>query len=292
MLALAGNRLVISVAIFTDSVYVDELLSITLRAGFHASDRVLHVARVFMAINMCTQRLRKLYRVLLTTSRSVPSAKVLWPNPTVHPSQPVGLDLSLQFISKVDRLFGTKLQVVDGANKQHAIYLAKMRIPGDTSTREVLVKFTAKYNEDAHRLLAESVPPLAPTLHSCTRVIGDLFMVVMQYISESEGGCLRDVSLRPNLEAVRAGVSEALRLLHGHDLVFGDLREGNLLYLPNDGGRVLFVDFDHVGKHKVDRYSACLNREAGLGVDSLELMEKSHDVENFDGLMSRLSEWQ
>ena len=245
-----------------------------------------------MAINMCTQRLRKLYRVLLTTSRSVPSAKVLWPNPTVHPSQPVGLDPSLQFISKVDRLFGTKLQVVDGANKQHAIYLAKMRIPGDTSTREVLVKFTAKYNEDAHRLLAESVPPLAPTLHSCTRVIGDLFMVVMQYISESEGGCLRDVSLRPNLEAVRAGVSEALRLLHGHDLVFGDLREGNLLYLPNDGDRVLFVDFDHVGKHKVDRYSACLNREAGLGVDSLELMEKSHDVENFDGLMSRLSEWQ
>jgi len=190
----------------------------------------------------------------------------------------------------VDRLLGTRLQApVDEANKQHAMYLARAQLPGETSTKEVLVKFTAKYHEAAHRLLASHDPPFAPALHSCTRVIGGLFMVVMQYIPESDGGCLRNPSLRPDPTVVRKGVSDALYLLHDDDLVFGDLREGNLLYLPGNGGRVLLIDFDGVGQDGTDRYSACLNPQAGLGVDRLQIMEKSHDLDNLERLMDRLS---
>ena len=200
LLALSGNRLIISTAIFTDATYADKLLPITLCTGFHAPDKVLHIASVFVAINKCTERLRMLYKRLPEIAHSIPPARVLWPNPIVDPSQSTGLDHSLEIFPKVDHVLGTPFQTIDEVNKPRAMHLATMQIQDDISTREVLVKFTAKYNKDAHHLLAKNDPPLAPTLHSCTRVIGDLFMVVMQYISESEGGCIRNPAIRSTLE--------------------------------------------------------------------------------------------
>ena len=67
---------------------------------------------------------------------------------------------------------------------------------------------------------------------------------------------------------------------------------GNLLYLPNDEGHVSFVDFVRVCRHGIDRCSACLNPEAGLGVDKLRIMQKSHDIKNLERLMSQPSMWQ
>jgi len=281
----------VSAAIFTDSVYADELVSIKLHFGSHASDNVLHVARVFMTINKCTERLRRLYRNLKQSANTIPLGKVLWPSPTVDPADSVQGIPELEFFSKVDRLLGTPINqtAIDEENKRHAIYLARMRTEGGAPTTDVLVKFAVKYNAAAHRLLASHDPPLAPALYSCKRVIGDMFMVIMEYIPNSKGASLYGASLLPPaLESVRQGVSQALDLLHGQNLVFGDLRELNVLYLPEED-RVLLVDFDGVGRDGEDRYSACLNHEVGLGVVRLQIMEKSHDDENFKRLMDRLS---
>lgn len=244
-----------------------------------------------MAINKCTERLRRLYRNLNTSIDTSPSAEIMWPDPTTDPSESAEGAQELEFFAKVDRLLGTPINqtLIDEANKRHAIYLARMRTEGDTSTMDVLVKFAVKYSAAAHRLLASHNPPLAPALYSCKRVIGDMFMVIMQYIPESEGTSLRNLSPPLSaLEAIRRDVSRALELLHGEDLVFGDLREVNVLYL-RDKDRALLVDFDGVGRDGEDRYSACLNRATGLGVDRLQVMEKSHDVENLEKLMDRLS---
>ena len=145
-----------------------------------------------------------------------------------------------------------------------------------------------KYNEDAHRLLAEQDPPLAPALYASIRVIGNMFMVVMQYVSPSEVNDLVELPPRPNPGAIRQHISNALDLLHAKQFVFGDLREQNVSYLPDD--RILLVDFDGVGVHGTSRYSACLNPRAGLGVDRNQIMEKSHDIQNLERLMERLSE--
>jgi len=281
----------VSTAIFTDSVYADELVSIKLHFGPHASDNVLRVARVFVAINECTGRLRRLYKNLGAGASTTPLGKVLWPSPTVDPAESTEGTPDLEFFSKVDRLRGTPINrtTIDEENKRHAMYLARMRTEGGTSTVDVLVKFAVKYNATAHRLLASHDPPLAPALYSCKRVIGDMFMVVMEYIPNSKGASLYNASLSPSaLELVRQGVSQALDLLHGENLVFGDLRELNVLYLPGER-RVLLVDFDGVGRDGEDRYSACLNHEVGLGVVRLQIMEKSHDDENYKKLMGRLS---
>ena len=53
---------------------------------------------------------------------------------------------------------------------------------------EVVVQFTARCNEDAHRLLAKHY--FALKLHACVQVCGDLFIVVM------EGGMGGGESLR------------------------------------------------------------------------------------------------
>jgi len=61
LLSMAGNRLEVSTAVFTDAVYADKLLSLDLRLGPHGPDNVLRVARVFMAISVCAKRLREQY---------------------------------------------------------------------------------------------------------------------------------------------------------------------------------------------------------------------------------------
>ena len=289
---MAGNRLEVSTAAFTDAVYADKLLSLDLRLGPHGHDNVLCVARVFMAMNKCMERLCELYRGIGELPKVVP--RVMYPSPTADP--PESTIPQLEFFSKLDRADGTPLTEVDEVNKRHGIYLAGMpgvASTGDTSTKIVLVKFTEKYNEDAHRLLANNDPPLAPTLYHCIRVIGGLYMVVMEYMPNAKNlrsffgsSCLPPL---PNAKAVRRDLTKALNLLHGQDFVFGDLRPPNILYSPEDN-RAFLVDFDWVGKHKEDRYPACLSTGVDLGVYKWQIMKKSHDRVNLERVMEWLFE--
>jgi len=116
-------------------------------------------------------------------------------------------------------------------------------------------------------------------------------MVVMEYIPASKGQSLyAGPPPSPSaLEAIGQGVGQALDLLHKEGLVFGNLREGNMLYLPEGEGRVLLVDFDGVGQDGKDRYSASLNPDTELGVVRWQIMEKVHDLSNLEQLMKRLS---
>ena len=166
----------------------------------------------------------------------------------------------------MNRADGTELFIIDEDNGRHAMYLARMDT-GD-STEVVLVKFAAKYHEKAHRLLASN--NLAPTLHFCTRVVGD--MVVMEYVPKSKGQSLH-AAPPPSLlvlEVIRRGIHQALGLLHKE-------------------GLVLLVDFDGVGQDGRDRYSASLNPALQLGVGRWQIMERVHDSQNLERMMERLS---
>ena len=292
LLSMAGNRLEVSTAVFTDAVYADKLLSLDLCLGPHGPDNVLRVARLFTAIDECSERLRELYSGLERLPRML--FGVMYPSPTADP--PGSAIPQLEFFCKLDRVDGTPLSEVDEDNARHGIYLARMPSidpTGDASTKIVFVKFTAKYNEVAHRLLAEHDPPLAPILYHCVRVIGGLYMVVMECMSNTKTlhgfFASSPPSPLPDASAVRRDLTKALGLLHERNFVFGDLRPLNILYSPEDN-RAFLVDFDGVGKHREDRYSPCLNTELGLGVDRWQVMEKSHDRANLERVMEWLSE--
>ena len=283
-----------STAIFTNEIYADKLLSTELRLGPHGSDNVLHVARVFMAIQESMRWLRGLYQDLRGVPHKPPPQTVaLWPRPTGDPPESTEQLPNLEFFAKVDRADGTPLPRIDERNENHAMYLARMQIK--TSIQTVFVKFATKYHEAAHRLLADQVPPLAPAFHFCAPVVGDMYMIVMEYIPGSTG---RSIDSYPSTgsppglpQAVKRDVSQALKLLHEQNLVFGDLRAPNVLYLPDsDGGRALLVDFDGVGVDGEGRYSACLDPAAGLCASAERggVMRREHDLENLDRLLAWL----
>ena len=119
----------------------------------------------------------------------------------------------------------------------------------------VTVKFAAKYNQDAHRRLAEA--GLAPKLWFCERVadVGGLYVVVMDYVE------LDDItSLHDDYPGVIHSLRRAVQLLHEDDLVFGDLREPNILVCGNGSdASVMLVDFDWCGKEGEARYPCSIN---------------------------------
>ena len=289
-----------------------------LRIGPHGSKHVIRVARVFMAIESSLRLLRDLYSSLPSESDQpqLPRTIALWPEPTIYSPT---LIPKLEYFAKVNRANGTRLSQIDEQNERHGMYLARMRIetptrvdastktpqPGPSietpsqpegSTQVVFVKFAVEYNEAAHRLLAEQKPPLAPALYFCARVVGDMYMVVMEYIPDSSGRSIDRVPKGSPLSQdlphlVERNVSKALSLLHAKNWVFGDLREPNILCLEDpDDNRVLLVDFDTVGEDGKSRYSALLNPEA-LFCDDVkrgQIMKKEHDSKHLEDILRRL----
>ncbi|KIM32232.1 hypothetical protein M408DRAFT_63552, partial [Serendipita vermifera MAFF 305830] len=144
------------------------------------------------------------------------------------------------------------------------------------SGRKLVVKFTTKYNHDAHRLLANS--GFAPTLYyaSSCAVVPGYTMVVMERI----GVDATEVDQRERTEEMYKKVEQAVDLLHDSGYVFGDLRLVNIVV--GKGGDVYLVDFDWCGKENVDRYPITLNDTGAItwanGVGRGTLMRKEHDL--------------
>ena len=82
-------------------------------------------------------------------------------------------------------------------------------------------------------------------------------MIVMDRVDgKSVWQLQQDNALIPAI--VPAKVEEAVRLLHNKDIVFGDLRSNNILYVASEH-RIALVDFDWPGKDGGSRYPATLN---------------------------------
>jgi hypothetical protein len=187
----------------------------------------------------------------------------------------------------------------DERTRQSGIYLATMARPRNAGedtvmsssvdapadTSEVVVKFTAQYHPEAHRLLATA--GLAPMLHACVPVCGGLFMVVMDRVHGEmamEAGDCRGELLPYD---VYKDVEDAVALLHSNNLVFGDLCTQNIMVVPSGSGsdarcRGMLIDFDWVGAHGIGRYPASL--DDGLldwwssGIQRYGIMDKAHDL--------------
>ncbi|KAL5500815.1 hypothetical protein ACEPAH_9202 [Sanghuangporus vaninii] len=138
---------------------------------------------------------------------------------------------------------------------------------------DVVVKFTVRYHEQAHRILEQN--ELAPRLHLCISLVGDMYMMIMDYIKNTP----LYLANPEDPEKVLNDVETAINLLRVQDLVFGDLRVQNIVFKPEE--KAMLIDFDWVGKHNVDRYPASWNNDAGKwspSVDRRVLMDKAHDT--------------
>jgi hypothetical protein len=246
---------------------VSKLLTVDLSLGFHASDNIIRLARVFKALQACRLSLEEYYEQVETLTS--PRLSCLFPSPTlVDPSKTLPTLTYRQFFSRAGE---PDKFIVDLGNTYTSMYIATL---GDTD-HEVIVKFTARYNEAAHRILADA--QLAPALHFCERVIGNLYMVVMdRVIGRTVWQLQQKMEIVPPIVLQR--VTDAVSLLHANNIVFGDLRDPNIVYADND--HVVLVDFDWPGTDGESKYPASLNddNEWARDVRAHGIMLKAHDL--------------
>ncbi|KAF8153399.1 hypothetical protein B0H34DRAFT_723389 [Crassisporium funariophilum] len=233
----------------------------------------LSASPVSSGLSRCRLNLRHYYDSV--SNLKPPRLSCLYPNPTlVDCSKTLPALTYRQFLSRAGRPTSA---LVDLGNTTTSMCIATLG-----NTNKVIVKFTARYNEVAHRLLADA--DLAPKLHFCERVIGDLYMVVMDRVDGTSVWQLQEDN-KPVPATVWKDINEAVRILHAEGIVFGDLRDPNILYLASEA-RAMLVDFDWPGKDGECRYPATLNPSNAWPRDVLpySIMRKAHDTWQLDRL--------
>ena len=302
---IMGNLLEIGVATYTDGPYYNLLFSERLHLGFHSERNLLRLARAFAATRRVIADLQMFYQPALLAQGSITR---LFPAPLPVPTY-TGVVPSLTFTHRLSRTGEIVVLAEDEATRQSGVYLATMARPRNTDddtvisssadaladASEVVVKFTARYNPEAHRLLAAG--GLAPILHACVPVCGGLFMVVMDRVP---GEMAVEAVARGELLPydIYKDIRDAIALLHSNDLVFGDLRIQNIMVIPGVSGsdsdaraRGMLIDIDWVGTHGVGRYPASLDN--GLadwmssGIQRYGTMDKAQDLVMLDKFKHR-----
>ncbi|KAH9905070.1 uncharacterized protein BXZ73DRAFT_85282 [Epithele typhae] len=262
ILTLTANVLFIEAALYTDTIYCEFLSMLNLSLPFEAVEFSRRVVDVMAAVRRCLNSLRDTYGSLHADRHEdrppVPPLGHFFPRPTAladteHPEvTPRALPEGLEFICRLDHLGAPVrgLALDPSTRRCNPIYLAGLH------GTPVLVKFTERYNIDAHEMLV--APGLAPPVHHFARIVGG-YVVVMEYVPPERGRDLTDG--KP--AGARAEVARALRILHDAGIVFGDLREQNVLYIPatgdGDPARTWLIDFDWAGEAGVAEYPPRMN---------------------------------
>ncbi len=268
LLGVAENRIDISIAVCVGEIHVTKLLTLDVTSGFLASDNIVRLARVFKALSYCRRDLTCYYDEV--GQETAPKLSSLFPNPTpVDPSVVLPVLTFKQFLSRAGQPASA---LVDLGKTNTAMYIATL----DCADKEVVVKFTPRYNAKAHTILASA--GFAPKLHFCGRIVGGLYMVVMDRVDGKSLWQLQ-TDKTPIPTIVLEHVRQAVHLIHEQNIVLGDLRDPNILYIASKSCAVV-VDFDWPGVDGVDRYPATLNptNEWQEDVSPYGIMRKAHDL--------------
>ncbi|KAF4617832.1 hypothetical protein D9613_005704 [Agrocybe pediades] len=235
LIGIAGCRLQVSMAVYVGAVLVSDLVEIDLsRFGFHASDVTIRVAQIFKALSNCRKDLQKYYADIERRAKSATDITFLYPQPISATETPLPKIIYDQFLDHDGKPLD---KLPDFENRTTAMYT------GALDGKQVVVKFTRRYNAKAHQILADA--GFAPQLHFCGLIVGNLYMVVMDYMPEAK--CLADyegddsIGILP-LAIEKVGV--AVALLHAQNIVFADLRCGNIMVCGEHDKSVKLVDFD------------------------------------------------
>ena len=306
-----GNLIEIASAVLlSDGVYRDRLFSQRLQLGFHAHDHVLRPAQAFRAVALATISIRGFYNNLRDHPLPQNSLAHKYPSPTyLDGEQP---PFNLKFHCRLSRA-GTTFALPEDDNqgeraedRRSSLYIAFMSPRSDASTAssslaapapadaEVVVKFTTRYNADAHRLLASA--GYAPQLYACAAVYGGLYMVVMERFHGKTMGYWQHNGVRVP-RTIYTDINAAIKLLHQERTVFGDLRLHNVMCVsatsgpdPPDpgnkdtkpGDKAKLLDFDWAGEVGKAKYPATLNDSLPdwcPGAQRYAVMRLEHDLE-------------
>ena len=308
LFAIMGPFLRIQGAVFLDKVIYQAFTEYMWLGGDpYLDENIMRTARIFSAAAKAVRKLHAYYDDLELSDTPVPSR--LFPRPTFGPEDQPDFQLTftekLCFESRVPRLlFGAEM-ITEQGEANHV-------------SKKVVIKFTERYCEEAHRLLAAHF--LAPRLYFCKRTLCGLWMIVMDRV---EGQDAHILFPGEPPDYVKKDVDRAIQLLHQHGFVHGDICMSNILVVkrprsqeqilaptsPSTEAEVIemdvgdldsetpgavLIDFDWTGKDGVTNYPPLWYNQPIPGVDGGNdlirhgLMKKEHDRFMFE----RLGHWR
>ncbi|KAJ8495018.1 hypothetical protein ONZ45_g13040 [Pleurotus djamor] len=251
LLGITGPNLTVSGAVYLDGIVTEHLtdvISLIPRSSgkpieYNSKREALvhRIAHIFTVLDECLVDLDEYYRTV-----EAPAPDTLFPAP--HFASFVNGDEKYT-LSYTDRRFPLR--------SQRTVFNATLTSPMRPD-RECIVKFTDRYNADAHRLMYDA--GVAPELIHC------------QYEPDH-------FPTNEAIEKLKAG----FKLLHDNDYVFGDLRDANIIV--NSEGNVFLIDFDWCDKVGHAFYPHDLNTNGvtyAAGVEGGHAITKAHDEEMLD----------
>ena len=146
---------------------------------------------------------------------------------------------------------------------------------GTVSDKPVVIKFTESYCSEAHQLL--QARKFAPELVHMSRVSSRYLMIVMEELQNAVNLYNFLMTEQDLAEDVLSQCSEALGILHNHNICHGDFRHTNILVRSD---RISVIDFDWSGKVGTVKYPYFMNHvdiEWPAGATDGELITKEHD---------------
>ncbi|KZT05465.1 uncharacterized protein LAESUDRAFT_633945, partial [Laetiporus sulphureus 93-53] len=283
ILGIAGTVLEVSIAVCLEKILVDKILHFEIHDGDDDDETITKLALIVSALKGCARELGiEFHRLEKATAGDGPPENETWhlPRPSVVPSPNFPMP-ALKFKSKLSRENRAIVLERDEPNMR-PLFLADYTHEGSSSAVETVVKFPVTYNKDAHRMLADK--NYAPKLYTGVPVIGGREMVVMERVY---GKRMCDYPRNSLPNSVFEDIKGALEILHDLKLVFGDLRDTNIMIVEGDGEgktkvRATLIDFDWVGEDGRASYPALINMKlVGTEYDSdvraRGLMRKQHD---------------
>lgn len=274
-IGINGDVLEIASAVCVEHVILNELLEIPIANGVHRDLTLRKLARLASALAECNSGLRA-EQWELRDWHARQSVGPFYPQPTPKTSSETFLKATFR-----GRL-GDQNNILPSTwcpslSEMRRPLVADVDIDGEHRPVGVVVKFTERYNVDAHRALADLDPPLAPKLHACQRVLGNMFMVVMERLEGQPMAYMMGEQVEPS---VFADVEAAVSQLSSKGFVHGNLRAANIMIDPSKKHAKL-IDFDWASKHEEGRYPQSINMELagewhpGVAADIIMLTE--HD---------------
>ena len=234
---------------------------------------ITHVARVFYALNSSLKKLKSYYeslhpKNLLADSRYFPSITAYHSDVDGH--------VKFKYVGFLE-------------NTPDCITLRART--GAIPAQDIVVKFVDRYGQRAHQILADEglAPKLlycgSPRLDDDEPSYGSISMVVMEYVDGDTFVVAKQKMTKESVERVRSAVRSALKLLHSHGLVFGDLRPPNVMITKDE--EVKLIDFNWAGEEDQAKYPSLISPEISWpeGVKPLALMRREHDFDMLNKLI-------
>ncbi|KAH7108569.1 hypothetical protein BKA62DRAFT_649367 [Auriculariales sp. MPI-PUGE-AT-0066] len=232
LVAIAGPNLAIGGALFLNRPVI-ELLTPWIPLRYRptaasppksvapADDQIRHIARVMVALRMCSHDLRDYYKKTLESTPDRAPFAVPWPHLT---------KIGKYEIEYQERLWPTPSRCLFRARATH-----------DGSAISVIVKFTHRYCREAHIVVSNN--GAAPQLLHCEwdETVGQM-VVMWEYVDATK---VDDTKQQLNCDQSIRRLEDAVKAMHEAGFVHGDLREPNILL---DGNNTpMIIDFDWAG---------------------------------------------